>query len=326
MSIGRVLLIISAVILLLLIAGALTYKPSFEVRGVGVVDHEGYPCLKISFKTSDYPITFRLLTEEGELIDTYVASKPEEVVYLHLTPFNPYTNIIGPKSYMIKAFYHDEELYSINFEVKGARAELKIKEVSFSSSTFSLKLEKLTLEVRNEGDVPLYLSGIPENIELYLDDSRRSFILSPSTLIIEPGGISSLSLEPVASFIDPKYLDREHELDVVIPNLVRDSYTIEPLRPELRIENVGLRPFFDKWDLDNITLTISNGGSYPISIRWLEIYVNEEPVSTFLWTSPIEIIGPGEERTLTLDLSFITTSRPLVVKVRLGATETSYSE
>jgi hypothetical protein len=77
--------------------------------------------------------------------------------------------------------------------------------------------------------------------------------------------------------------------------------------------------------VDNITLTISNGGRYPINIKWLEIYVNDKPVPALLWISPIEIIEPGEEETVTLDLSFITASRPFTLKVRLGATEASYS-
>jgi hypothetical protein len=311
--------IVVILFLLLLIAGALTYKPTFEVKGIGIVDHDGYPCFKIPFKTSNYPVTFRLLTKEGELIDTYVADKPEEVVYLHLTPFKPFTNVIGPKSYVIKAFYGDKEVYSSSFDVKGAKADLKIKDVSFNASLL-LFLKKLTLEVRNEGDVPLYLT--PINIELYLDGLHEAFALYPSSLAIEPGNTSSLSLEPVALAIDPRYLDREHKADIVIPNVTKISYTIEPLRPELRIEKVGLSPFLGAWKVDNITLTISNKGKYPINIKlWPEIYINEKPV---LWTSPIEIVEPGEEKKVILSLVAIT-SRPFTLKVKLGATEVSYS-
>ncbi|RSN72733.1 MAG: hypothetical protein DSO07_11440 [Thermoproteota archaeon] len=316
------LVIVVILFLLLLIAGALTYKPAFEIKGIGIVDHDGYPCFKIPFKTSNYPVTFRLLTKDGELIDTYVADKPEEVVYLHLTPFKPFTNVIGPKSYVIKAFYGDKEVYSSSFDVKGAKADLKIKDVSFNTSIFSLDLRKLTLEVRNEGDVPLYLTLIPINIELYLDGLHEAFAPYPSSLAIEPGNTSSLSLEPVALAIDPNYLDKEHRVDVVIPNVTRTSYIIEPLKPELRIEKVGLSPFLDKWSLNNITLIISNRGKYPINIRWLKIYVNEE--LNALWTPSIEVIGPGEEKKVILSLAAIT-SRPFTLKVKLGATEVSYS-
>ena len=317
-----VLLIVVALFFLLLIAGALTYKPTFEIKSIGIADHDGYPCFKILFKTSDYPVTFRLLTKEGELVDTNMANKPEEVIYLYLTPGKPYANIVGSKSYVIKAFYGDKEVYSGSFDVKGAKADLKIKDVSLNASFSSLDLKKLTIEVKNEGDVPLYVNSM--NIELYLDDSQKPFVLSPSSLTLMPGNISSLSLEPLA-FIDPKYLDREHRIDVVISDVTKSSYNVEPLKPELRIEKVGLSPFLGTWDVDNITLTISNRGKYPIDIKWLEIYVNDKPVSVLLWISSIEIIEPGEEKTVTLDLSFITTSRPFILKVKLGATEASYS-
>jgi hypothetical protein len=77
--------------------------------------------------------------------------------------------------------------------------------------------------------------------------------------------------------------------------------------------------------LDSITLTILNGGKYSINTNWLKISVNDEPVSALLSTSPVQIIKPGEEKTVTLGLSFVTTSRPFTLKVRLGATEASYS-
>ncbi|MGY0288677.1 MAG: hypothetical protein ACUX7D_08020 [Candidatus Methanodesulfokora washburnensis] len=44
------------------------------------------------------------------------------------------------------------------------------------------------------------------------------------------------------------------------------------------------------------------------------------PVKFYLLTR-----AHGEEKTVTLDLSFITTSRPFILKVKLGATEASYS-
>jgi hypothetical protein len=248
-------------------------------------------------------------------LDTNVANKTGDVVYLHLTPGKPFTNI-GSKIYVIKAFYRDKELYSDSFYVKG-KADIKIKDVLFNASHSSLDLEELTLEVRNEGNAPLYL--IPRNIELYLDGSRRSFSLSPLTVM--PMNISSLSLKPLIS-IDPNYLDEEHRVDVVILNVTRASYTIEPLKPELRIEKVGLKPFLDKWSVDNITLIISNRGKYPINIRWLKIYVNEE--LNALWTPSIEVIGPREEKEVILSLAAIT-SRPFTLKVKLGATEVSYS-
>jgi hypothetical protein len=309
--------ILLVLVVLLLIGGALTYKPSFEVRNIRIVDHYGYPCLKISFRTSSYPIRFELLTKEGEVISSVLVEEPEDVVYLYLTEEH-YTNMVGSKSYVIKAFYGYKEVYSGSFDVKGAKADLEIKDAIFED-TSPPRLERLIIEVRNEGDVPLYLN--PINIKLYLDNLEKSFYLSPKTLTLEPGNSLNLSLEPWLA--DLKYLDKEHRVDVVIPSIARASYIIEPLKPELRIEKVGLRPLLGTWDVDNITLTISNRGKYPINTGWLEIYVNDKPVSS--WTSSVRIIEPGEERVVILDLSFATTSRPFKLKVRLGETEASYS-
>jgi hypothetical protein len=316
-------LVLVALFFLLLIVTVLTYKPSFEVRSIRIVDHDDSPCFKISFKTSDYPIKFYLLTKEGELIDTYVADKPEEVVYLYLTPGKSFTNIVGPKSYVIRAFYEDKEVYSSSFDINGAKADLKIKDVSFEAFSSSLGLKGLTIEVRNEGDVPLY--PIRMNIELYLDNSHASSCSSFSYSPINPGDVSSLSLICYSS-IASEDLDKEHRVDIVIHDIARTSYTIEPLNVGLRIDNVGISSLYGEgWSVNNITLTISNRGRYPINAKWVKAYVNEKPILVLLPESLTEIIEPGEEKTVTYKYFSVPTSRPFTLKVRLGATEISYS-
>lgn len=89
---GKILLVLLVVVLLLLfIEGA--PRPSPVSGSITITDHNGYPCFRISFRTDSYPITF-LLTEKGRLLDTNVANKTGDVVYLHLTPGRPFTNIV----------------------------------------------------------------------------------------------------------------------------------------------------------------------------------------------------------------------------------------
>jgi hypothetical protein len=79
-------LLVVVLLLLLFIEGA--PRPSPVSGSITITDHNGYPCFRISFRTVSYPITF-LLMEEGRLLDTNVANKPGDVVYLHLTPGKP---------------------------------------------------------------------------------------------------------------------------------------------------------------------------------------------------------------------------------------------
>jgi hypothetical protein len=44
---------------------------------------------------------------------------------------------------VIKAFYGDKEVYSSSFDVKGAKADLKIKDVSFNTSILFTRSEKV---------------------------------------------------------------------------------------------------------------------------------------------------------------------------------------
>jgi len=85
------LVLLVVVLLLLFIEGA--PRPSPVSGSITITDHDSYPCFRISFRTDSYPITF-LLMEEGRLLDTNVANKPGDVVYLHLTPGRPFTNIV----------------------------------------------------------------------------------------------------------------------------------------------------------------------------------------------------------------------------------------
>lgn len=151
-------------------------RPSFEVRSIRVVDHNGYPSLKILLSTSAYPITFHLLTPEGEEIGSYTVEKSEEAVYLDLP--GPSTNIIGPKTYCIKAFYEDLLPLDYNTTIKGSQAYLKIVNVTTRAEPSGLRAN-IIAEVENMGDVPLYLNK--KNSRRALNESKvTQFTAFPS--------------------------------------------------------------------------------------------------------------------------------------------------
>jgi hypothetical protein len=181
-----------------------------------MVDHGGYPSLKISFSTSAYPITFHLLTPEGEEIGSHTAEKPEEAVYLNLSGLH--TNIIGPKTYLIKAFYKDLLLLDYNITIGGARAYLKIVNVTTRMEPSGLRA-KIIAEVENMGDVPLYL--YKENIRLCLDNETLPFTLKEITL--NPYRVAELEID---SLIDTDKLNKGYKIVLSIPHLAQDSYII----------------------------------------------------------------------------------------------------
>jgi hypothetical protein len=214
------LLVVAILFSLLLVAGALIYliyKPSFEVRSIMIADHGGYPSLKISFSTDAYPVTFHLLTPEGEEMGSCIAEKPEEVVYLNLSGLH--TNIIGPKTYLLKVFYKDLLLLDYNITIGGARAYLKIVSVTTRAEPSGLGV-KIIAEVENTGDVPLYLHK--ENIRLCLDNETLPFTLKKG-ITLNPYRAAELE---IYSLIDTGKLNKGYRIVLSIPHLAQDLYVI----------------------------------------------------------------------------------------------------
>jgi hypothetical protein len=300
---------------------ALTYKPSFEVRSVEIVDHEGYPCVRLSFRTSDYPVKFYLLTDKGEKIDEESAYKPAEAVHLRLA--SRYKNVVGPMGYVVKAFYNDKELWSGEVKIEGASADINITRIEFIAGDDGLFVEDIYLEVRNRGDVPLYIRPdyLFETIKLYLDGSPKSFNME--SLVLMPRESSKIKLDPGMVEISDRYLYRDHEIRVSIPRVAEASYTIKALEPEVRIDKVVVEQRFTEQCVDSITLTVSNTGQYPINTGWVKVYVNGKEAR--LWSRLSEIINPGENRTIIVNLVCEKVSKQFIVTVKLGRTEVSYS-
>jgi hypothetical protein len=310
------LLVVVVLFLLLLIVGGLTYKPFFEVRNVEIVDHDGYPCVRVSFKTSYYPIEFYLFTDKGEKIDNISIKKAEETIYLRLPSL--YKNVIGPKSYVIKAFHDNKELWSEEVKIKGASADVKIVGINASVSGFYLCIKNIDLEVRNTGDVPLYLY---EEDRLYLDGMPETFYIEPHVIV--PGESSKIRLSPHKMCIYYDKLDRNHEIWFSIPSVAEGSHIIRAPEPILKIDEVRIRSSALERYVYSITLTISNIEEYPVDIAWLDIYVNER--SVYYQQPSYGIINPGENKTIVIDFSPMSVPEQFTVRVKLGRTEVSYS-
>jgi len=139
---------------------------AFTVNSVSIVDHNGIPSVKIVFDTRKYPITFYLLSSEGEKLGQTSASIPEKVVYLSLAKWHE--NIVGRRMYQVKAYYYDNEVWSTSLTVNGVKPEVEKLGVVINSFAVSLK----NITIRNMGDVPLYVSSSPENVVIYIDGTK----------------------------------------------------------------------------------------------------------------------------------------------------------
>jgi len=145
---------------------------AFTVGSVSIVDHNGITSVKINFFAKKYPITFYLLSSEGEKLSQASvstsdnASSLERVVYLSLAGWH--VNIVGKRVYQVKAYYYDDELWSTTIIVNGVKPEVESLGVVVNDWGVSLK----NMTIRNMGDVPLYISSFPENVVIYIDGTE----------------------------------------------------------------------------------------------------------------------------------------------------------
>ena len=98
----------------------------FTVKLVEIVNHDVYPAVKIVFETDKYPITFYLLTPEGAAVYSYTATEPEKVVYLYLTPGEPYANIVNERHCIVKAYYLGKEIWRKEIVCKGVKPKVRV--------------------------------------------------------------------------------------------------------------------------------------------------------------------------------------------------------
>ncbi|MHB9301900.1 hypothetical protein [Thermofilum pendens] len=312
-------IIVGAVLLGLGLWYAATPPAKFEVGSVEVVDHNGYPALRVSFTTDKYPVDFYLLTPEGEKVDYASASEPERVVYLHLT-YEPYANIAEEKRYVVKAFYLKSELWSREVTVKGVKPEVEVSGLNCSVyGLFGLVVEGAVVRVRNLGDAPLYATSM--SVKAYLDGEEKAVALEAT--VVPPGGAREFRVKLPSPSIEPKLLGRDHAFEVEVAG-VKAGYAIPKLAPEVKLVDRGYGEFLGTVYLSNATISIANNWRYPLHVNWIKVYVNGREV---LWrASPaIETVEAGKTATLTLDFLPLSVKKGDRVKIAIGATEVEFT-
>jgi len=173
-----------------------------EVKGLYIDDSNGYPSIIIDFTANKYGFVFKLFDERGGLIDMKTPIEGATRISLSLTGLKPYITITEPRTYVLKVFYNDREVYSKTINVNGASILAELLECDVEKSTSELKLLSLYIWVKNTGDAPLYLCDVActPPLEVYINGEKAQFYLSRELLVIRPGEIQvvKISLLPVA--------------------------------------------------------------------------------------------------------------------------------
>jgi hypothetical protein len=330
MSLAKVVAVVGAIVAIE-VAVLLIIKPPLTVKSVEVTDIKltapigmpdfHYPAIKISFKADKWPVFFQLM----KVVESYVPNPSEEVAYLAIGGSRE--NIAEPRSYVVRAIIDNKEVFKREIDLRGLSGSVRILNASittYSGLVPEPMIEKILIKVENSGDVPLYLAYSSPPPLLSVDGA--SLFFKPSKEIIMPG-----SEEEVELSITPIYPDKEHVFTILVPGIGISSYTTEPLRPEVRVENVGLRPNYPigsrsatpvGYFLDNVTITVRNTEAYPISfLHHFEVYVGDKKATVL---PSYVFLNPGEKRTLTIGCDLYVEKKPSEVRVKLYGTEVTY--
>lgn len=155
----------------------------FRVIETKIDDFDGFPSLIVKFETKKYTLlTFKLFDESGNLLDIALPSEGQTAVALALGDL--YENIVGEKKYVLKVYYGDDPLYEEEFTIQGAKISATLVDLGVKPSFLGLDLEYLVVEIKNEGDVPLYINSL--NTDLYAD-GETILVTVPQSTVIKPG-------------------------------------------------------------------------------------------------------------------------------------------
>jgi len=321
MGLGIAVAAVIIVAALLLIIGLyqVSVPPKIEVKSAAVVDHDGYPAIKVVFETEKYPVKFYLMTPEGEEIYSTSASEPEKVVYLHLTPMKPYTNIIEERKYIVKVLYLDKEIWEKEIDIKGVKPSIEIVDIKGKPELLQLTLKSIIIKVKNLGDVPLYVTNIPENIKIHVDGEKAPCTVETTTIL--PNESKVVEIELLAS-IKFDELGKDHNIEVEVAGK-RVKHVIPKLEPELKLLDRKYGESLGSLYLDNVTISIANNWVFPIHVKWIRVFINGEEYSALVSAIPgeVEEIGTGETVELTLKLPWLTAKEGSKVEIALGASK-----
>jgi len=241
-----------------------------------------------------------------------------------------HTNIVGEKSYTIKALYSKTEIWSKDITIKGVKPEAKVVNINISTEFSGLTINPITLKVKNLGDAPLYLDSISshEFIKVYLDSQEIPAIGQEIVLPSEEKVVNFVLLSPPIPYKD---LDKEHTLQIYVSGN-RTDYTIPPAKVTLNTEKLMFGELWGVKYLDNMTVTITNGWVYPFYVNWIGIMaVDRQGFSTLEAVTWIpekkSAIMPGETATYTLKFLIPPNTRAFSrVEFYLGETKIATSE
>jgi len=200
--------------------------PKFAVKSIAIDDVEGYPSLVIDFATDKYAgLVFKLFDEKGKLIDTRFPTEGETRATLSLVGLRPYTSILEPKTYILKVFYNDKEIFSKRISVKGVAIEARLVDYRIEEFMGRPALKTIVVEITNVGDAPLYVCEVvcspPLKIFVDGEEAVPSIVAEKKPIVIKPGESKQLRIDVL-----PIQLERQSvEIEMVIGS-IKQSFSI----------------------------------------------------------------------------------------------------
>jgi hypothetical protein len=130
----------------------------FVLKDTKIIDKGGYPFIQLAF-TVNYTSYIHLINPDGVRIENVTADRYMEGCLLKMA--EQYTTPKpGKYTLMIIDKDLDEAIFVKNLTFEGAK--LNLTEISpkwtFHSSLWGFTLDRLNLKIRNEGDLPAYLT------------------------------------------------------------------------------------------------------------------------------------------------------------------------
>ena len=144
------ILIILLIVMFLYAMYQVSLPPKLEVKSLRIDNANGYPSVIVEFSTDKYDFAFKLFDEKGELVDTNTPTAGATGASLSLVGLKPYTNILEPRTYVLKAFYGDKEIYSKTITINGTSMRARLLNYTAELVITGLELKSLTHSTKND--------------------------------------------------------------------------------------------------------------------------------------------------------------------------------